>query len=62
MSEAAQRFLRAFQTLSQADQHDVLVNLLRLPIDVEYTPPTDEDLVAAADAVFLELDKAETGQ
>ena len=62
MSEAAQRFLRSFQTLSQADQHDVLVSLLRLPIDVEYTPPADEELIEAAEAVFLELDKAETGQ
>jgi hypothetical protein len=62
MSEAALRFLRSFRALSQADQHDVLVSLLRLPIEVEYAPPSDEDLVVSADAVFQELDKAESSQ
>jgi hypothetical protein len=62
MTEAAQRFLRSFKALAQADQHDVLVTLLRLPIESDYAAPSDEELVAAANAVFLELDKAETGQ
>lgn len=62
MTEAAQRLLRSFRALSQADQHDVLVSLLRLPIEAEYEPPADEELMAAADDVFRELDKAESGQ
>jgi len=62
MTEAAKRLLRSFQALSKADQHEVLVSLLRLPIDAEYTPPTDEELVAAADAVFQLLDQAESRQ
>jgi hypothetical protein len=62
MSEAALRFLRSFRALSQADQHDVLVSLLRLPLEAEYTPPSDEELAVAADAVFQELDKAESGR
>jgi hypothetical protein len=62
MSEAAQRFLRSFKELPKADQHDVLVSLLRLPVDAEYAPPTDDDLVHAAEQVFLELDQAERFQ
>jgi hypothetical protein len=59
MTKAAQDFLRSFKALPQSDQHDVLVSLLRLPIEAEYAAPSDEELVFAASEVFLELDKAE---
>ena len=62
MTEAAQRFLRSFNALPQPDQHDVLVSLLRLPIEAEYSTPADDELIYAADQVFLELEKAERGQ
>jgi hypothetical protein len=62
MTEAAKRFLRSFQALPRADRHDVLVSLLRLPIEAEYTAPTDDELAQAADQVFLELEKAERDQ
>ena len=59
MTNTAQQFLRSFKALPASDQHEVLVRLLRLPIEAEYAAPSDEDLVRAADEVFLELDKAE---
>jgi hypothetical protein len=59
MTEAAQRFLRSFRALPPADQRDVLVNLLRLPIEAEYEPPSDDELVQSAEQVFLALDEAE---
>jgi hypothetical protein len=59
MTKAAQDFLRSFKALPQSDQHDVLVSLLRLPIEAEYSTPSDEELVFAADEVFQALDKAE---
>ena len=62
MTEAAQLFLRSFKALPQDDQHDVLVSLLRLPIEAEYTAPSDDELVHAAEQVFLALDRAETKQ
>jgi hypothetical protein len=62
MTEAAERFLRSFKALPQPDQHDVLMRLLRLPIEAEYSAPTDDELIHAADEVFLELEKAERGQ
>ncbi|MFT3820289.1 MAG: hypothetical protein QM750_22195 [Rubrivivax sp.] len=61
MTAAAQRFLRSFESLPQADQHDVLVQLLRLPIEAEYTAPSDDELVQLAEQVFLALDEAESG-
>jgi hypothetical protein len=60
MTEAAQKILRSFQALSKAEQHDVLVTLLRLPIEAEYSSPSDDELIQAADAVFAEFDKSET--
>ena len=62
MTEAAQRFLRSFKALPQADQHDVLISLLRLPIESEYGETTDVDLVHAADEVFREIEKTEQDQ
>jgi hypothetical protein len=59
MTKAAQDFLRSFKALPKSDQHDVLVSLLRLPIEADYTAPSDDELVLAADEVFGELDKAE---
>lgn len=62
MTEAAQRFLRSFKALPQPDQHDVLVSLLRLPIEAEYSAPADDELIYAAEQVFLDLEKTERGQ
>jgi hypothetical protein len=59
MTNTAQQFLSSFKALPASDQHDVLVRLLRLPIEAEYTVPSDQDLIQAADELFLELDKAE---
>ena len=59
MTNAAQDFLRSFKALPPSDQHDVLVQLLREPIEAGYEAPSDDQLVVAADLVFLEYDRAE---
>ena len=59
MTNAAYNFLRSFKALPPSDQHEVLVQLLREPIEVKYEVPSDEELVAAAESVFLDYDKAE---
>ncbi len=59
MTKAAQDFLRSFKALPATDQHEVLVQLLREPIELSYEAPSDDELVAAADLAFLEYDKAE---
>ena len=59
MTIAAQQLLRSFKALPASDQHEVLVHLLRLPLEAEYTAPSDDDLLRVADDVFLELDEAE---
>ena len=59
MTKAAQDLLRSFKALPPSDQHDVLVQLLREPIEASYEAPSHDQLVAAADLVFLEYDRAE---
>ena len=59
MTKAAQDFLRSFKALQPSDQHDVLIHLLREPIETGYEAASGEQLVAAADLVFLEYDRAE---
>ena len=62
MTEAAERLLRSFKALPKPDQHDVLVSLLRLPMDADYPAPSDDELTHAAEQVFLALDQAEQSQ
>jgi hypothetical protein len=59
MTKTARDFLRSFKALPPTSQHEVLVQLLREPIEVRYEAPSDDQLATAADLVFLEYDKAE---
>ena len=59
MTNAAQQLFTAFGTLPRKAQKEVLVSLLRLPIETPYTAPSNDQLRRAAEAVFLELDRRE---
>jgi hypothetical protein len=59
MTKVAQDCLCSFKVLPPTDQYEVLVQLLREPIEVSYEAPSDDQLVAAADLVFLAYGKAE---
>jgi len=59
MTKTAQDFLRSFKALAPTDQHEVLIQLLREPIEAGYDAPSDDELAASADLVFLAYDKAE---
>lgn len=59
MTKAAQQLLSTFNTLPRKAQKEVLISLLRVPIEASYTAPIDEQLRRAADEVFLELDRSE---
>lgn len=59
MTEAAQRILQAFGSLSERDRREVALEILRQTALVDTSSVGDTELLAAADAVFLELDRAE---
>jgi len=54
-----QQVIQAFDELGKAEQHRVLVHLLRRSASEPYPSPTDSELCQFADEVFLELDCTE---
>ena len=59
MTKAAQELIQSFEFLHEEDQREVLIKLLRLPIEAAYTSPSDDELRYSADQVFLEYDERE---
>jgi hypothetical protein len=59
MTKAARQLLSEFDALPKKAQKEVLVGLLRLPIDAHYAPPDNEQLRHAADALFQDFDRRE---
>jgi hypothetical protein len=59
MTTATQHFLDSFELLSEAEKHIVLCELLRRVRDFDLPSLADEELVANAEALFLDLDRRE---
>jgi hypothetical protein len=59
MATDVQQMIHAFDELGKAEQHQVLVQLLRRSVREPYPSPGDDDLCRFADEVFLELDHDE---
>ncbi|OGA17887.1 MAG: hypothetical protein A3G25_00350 [Betaproteobacteria bacterium RIFCSPLOWO2_12_FULL_63_13] len=59
MGDAARYLLESFEALSETDQREVLVALLRRAAEMPHPFPTDQELLVAADQVFQELDRRE---
>jgi hypothetical protein len=57
MTLAAQRILETFETLPETDKQTVAAEILRRTLDDSI--PEDQELVLAADQVFLQLDRSE---
>ena len=59
MTQAAKRLLDEFDTLQDADRAEVLAELLRRLALAPHDLPDEDDLTAAADRLFVELDRRE---
>lgn len=59
MSTAARQLIESFEALPEADQREVLAQLLRHTFESSYSALLDEELLLAADQVFQELDQRE---
>ena len=60
MSQAAQKLLAEFDALPDQDRSEVVAELVRRIAFMPHELPQDEDLVAAADRLFVELDRRES--
>jgi hypothetical protein len=59
VSATAETLLDSFQTLPEDQKHRVASEILRWSALADHPPLKDDDLLAAADAVFLELEADE---
>lgn len=59
MNPNAQTILSSFDLLPLAAKQEVAFEILRRTKDFDFPPLTDDELVANAEAVFLELDQQE---
>ena len=59
MTTATQHLLDSFDLLSAAEKQIVLCELLQRVRDFDLPPLSEEDLVANAEVLFLELDRRE---
>ncbi len=62
MTRAAKKLVGEFGALPEAERELVLAELLRRAAAGPHDLPTAEDLTAAADQVFQELDRREQGR
>jgi hypothetical protein len=59
MTTAVQRLLDSLQDLSDAEQHDLVVEILRRTTDSDLPSLSDDDLALSAETLFLEMDRLE---
>ena len=62
MTQAAKKLLEEFEALQDTDRAEVLSELLRRLALAAHDLPEDNDLAAAADRLFSELDRREPSQ
>ncbi len=62
MTQAAKKLLDEFDALQEGDRPEVLAELLRRAALSPHDLPDPDDLVSAADQIFLELDRREQSQ
>jgi hypothetical protein len=60
MALSAQQIIESFEGLPESEKQRVAYEILRRSIYVDVPPLTDEELVAAAEDVFLALDARES--
>lgn len=60
MTETARKLLDAFESLPEPERHEVAREILRLTALAEHGALGDDELLALADEVLLELDRGET--
>ena len=61
MSTAVEELLESFDHLSDEEKRRAASEIIRRTVEYELPPLSDEELVLNAEAVFLDLDRRESG-
>jgi hypothetical protein len=59
MTALVQELLNTFDRLTDSERLDVVLEILKRTVDLDFPPLSDEDLVLNAEELFLELDQQE---
>jgi hypothetical protein len=59
MTALVQKLLETFDRLTDAERLDLLSEILKRTVDLNFPPLSDEDLALNAEGLFLELDEQE---
>ena len=59
MSATVQELFRSFEALPESEKHELASAILRWSGQADHPPLTDDELVRAADALFVTLDERE---
>ena len=62
MTQAAKKLLEEFEALPDRDRSELVAELARRVALAPHDLPQDEDLIAAADRLFAELDRREQSE
>ena len=62
MTQTTKKLLEAFDALPERDRSELVAELARRVALSPHDAPRDEDLVAAADRLFVELDRREPSE
>jgi hypothetical protein len=62
MIDGARRLLDEFEALPDVDRSELLAELLRRMALASHDLPQDDDLIAAADRLFIDFDRRERSQ
>lgn len=59
MTASVEELLNAFDSLTDSERLDLLLEILKRTVYLDFPPLSDEDLVLNAEGLFLELDRQE---
>jgi hypothetical protein len=59
MTALVQELLNTFDRLTDSERLELVLEIFKRTIDLNFPPLSDEDLVLNAEALFLELDEEE---
>jgi hypothetical protein len=59
MTAAVQELLNTFEQLTDSERLDLVSEILKRTVGLDFPPLSDEDLVQNAEGLFLELDGQE---
>jgi hypothetical protein len=62
VTQATKKLLDEFEALPEPDRSELVAELARRVALLPHDAPRDEDLVAAADRLFIELDRREQSE